>query len=230
MLYENLYQLTLRSEWEQLSRCFSSMSNTEFRRAEVYIRKSLLPTLSNDAFWNALYHLVQYRRQAFLSGVLSAEKYVKDGTLDLCCQGARLLSVYLYEIHPLSVSKIVGMLLPLLQNSQQIEDLFRTFRIDDERQRVMALLRVESPHAYYLLFNALRHIPDNRVLALNCCRYIMGRKNDMAYNMAALLQAYFGLDELRGQFSLNVQPYELSLLDRGPKTFYQILNGRRPQL
>ena len=230
MPYDNLHQLIELGEWEQLNRFFSAMSNSEFRRAESYVRKSVLPALPNDAFWEALYHLVQYRRQAFLSGVLSAGEHANDGTLNLRCQGAFHLSAYLHETHPLSVPKVVGMLLPLLQDKQQVEDLFHTFRIDDQRQRVLALLRVESPHAYYLLFNALRHIPDNRPLALNCCRYIMSRKNDMSYNMAALLQAYFGLDELRGQFSLNIQPYELSLLDRGPQTFYNILNGKRPKL
>jgi len=230
MTHGNLHQLILDNKWEQLCSVFAAMSHTDFRRAESFIRTTVLPQLPNEAFWETLLHLVRFRRQAFLSGVLSIAHLAQDGTLDFRSPHAAALAAHLQQTHPASILKVVNMMLPLLQTEQQATALFHTFHIDDHRQRIMVLLKVESELSYYLLFNTLRHQADNRKLALDCCRYIIRRNNDMAYNMAALLQAYFGLHELRGQFSLHIEPYELSSLDRGQQTFYHILHGKRPTI
>ena len=230
MAHEKLHQLILHGKWEQLRSVFAAMSHTDFHRAESFIRTTVLPQLPNETLWETLLHLIRFRRQAFLSGVLSVAHLAREGTLDFRSPHAASLAAHLQQTHPASILKAVNMMLPLLQTEQQAEALFHTFHIDDYRQRIMVLLKVESPLSYYLLFDALRHQADNRKLAMDCCRYIIRRNNDMAYNMAALLQAYFGLHELRGQFSLHIESYELSLLDRDPQAFYHILHGKRPIL
>ena len=224
MTHQKLSQFILEGKWEQVYSLFRAMSNTEFRRAEEYVRTVILPSLDNDTFWITLLHLVQYRRQAFLSGVLSLQH------LHLNTPSAQAFFEYLQQQHPESIQKTVKMMLPLLQTEQQMEALFHVAHIGKDQQRIAALLKVESPQAYHLLFNLLRHHADNKKLALDCSRYILKRDNDMAYNMVSILQAYFGLHELRKQFSLHIEPYELSLLDRNEQIFYHLLNGKRPQL
>ena len=230
MAYQKLHQLILDGNWEQLNATFAAMTHTEFRRASMYLRTSVLPVLENNVCWEAIFHLVQYRRQAFLSCVLALQPLALSGRLDFSCQGAQAFAVYLLQEAPEAVPKVVNMVLPFLQTDGQVDVFFHTFRVEDKKQQVLALLKVESPLAYYLLFTRLRHLPDCRQFALDCCRYIMRRDNDMAYNMVAIMQAYFGLYELRGQFSLRIAPYELSLLDRDAQSFYHVLNGKRPQL
>ena len=230
MTHQKLHQFILDGNWEQAYTLFQAMNNTEFRRAEEYVRTAILPLLDNDPLWTTLLHLVQYRRQAFLSGVLSLQHLVADATLRFDVPSAKAFFDYLQQQHPESIQKTVNMILPLLQTEQQIEALFRVANIEKDKQRIAALLKVESPQAYHLLFSLLRHQADNRKLALDCSRYILKRDNDMAYNMVSILQAYFGLHELRKQFSLHIEPYELSLLDRGEQIFYHLLNGKRPQL
>ena len=228
MAHEKLYQLILEGKWEMLHSAFALMSRSDFRRAEFYIRTAVLPQLPNDAFWDTLFHLVTYRRQAFLSGVLAIDHLATDHTLNFQTDGAIALARHLQATHPSSITKAASMMMPLMQTEQQAAALLHTFHIKDIQQLVGILLRTDSPLSYYMLFNELRHHADNRALVLSCCRHILRRNNDMAYNMAALLQAYFGLHELRGQFSLHIEPYELSRLERDPQTFYHILNGKRP--
>lgn len=230
MAHQKLHELIVAGKWNQLDALLGAMSNTEFRRAEHFVRTSVLPQLDNDHFWAALLHLVHFRRQAFLTGVLAVNHLVADATLQFDSPSARTFADYLLTEHPSSVQKVVNMVLPLLKDEGQVLSLFQIFRIESNEERIVPLLKVDSPLAYYFLFNALRHIPDNKPLVLDCCRYILRRADDYAYNMVAILQAYFGLHELRGQFSLRIEPYELSQLDRDPQVFYHLLNGKRPQL
>ncbi len=225
-----LNQAIVESNWQQALAKLNSMSNMEFRRAERHIRTDILPSLRNDHFWDALFHLTEYRRQAFLSGILAIDHLAKDNTLDLSCDGAQQLARLLLDKCPEAAGKAVNMALPLLKTEQQIDALLNTFAPNDEKAHIAALLRVESPLAYFTLFNTLRRIPEGKRLAMQCTQFIMKHGNDMAYNMASIMKAYYGLEELHGRFSLHIEPYELSLLDNGSEAFYHLLAGRRPNV
>ena len=225
-----LRQAIEEQDWERMADVLDRMSNMEFRHAETFVRQDVLPTLKNDEMWDAIFHLVNYRRQAFLSCVLAFEDSAGQETLDFTCNGAQELANTLRKDHPESLSKVVNMCLPLLKTTEQIEGLLETFETGKETNNIAALLKVESPLCYYTLFEHLRRIPENKPLASDCTRYIMKRGNDMAYNMAAIMKAYFGLDDIRGRFSLHIEPYELSMLDNSKDAFYHLLHGRRPQV
>lgn len=225
-----LTQAILEGNWQQVTNSLNSMSNMEFRRAESYIRTTILPTLPNDTFWDTLFHLIEYRRQAFLSGIIAIEHLIKDGTLDFSCNSALKLAQLLHNKHPEAANKIINIALPLLKTEGQIDSLLNTFAPNDENAHIAALLKVESPLTYYKLFTTLCHLPEGKQLALRCTQFIMKHDNDMAFNMAAIMKAYFGLDELHARFSLRIEPYELSKLDSGSDAFYHLLTGRRPKL
>ena len=227
---KHLEQAITDKDWQRTETILNSMSNAEFRRAEAFIRNTVLPSMPNDELWEALFHLISYRRQAFISGLLAIEKAAREETLNAKCEGAHKLAEYLDKEHPDSFRKILNMTLPLLRTEEQIEEMLDVFGTQDETIRIAALLKVESPIAYYALFTRLRQIPERKKLASQCMRYIMKRENDMAYNMAAIMKAYFGLDDTEGRFSLRIEPYELSMLDSGREAFYNLLNGRRPQV
>lgn len=216
-----------QQDWHTLDTLLTRLTNTEFRKAERMLREEVLPTLSNDDFWLAYLHLIIYKRQAFLSGIRAASHLAQERTLRFDTPSAQQVAATLDEPQAL---KVIDMALPLMQNQSQITGLFRLFHIDDERRRVALLIRIDTPLAYYMLFRALSHIPDNRPLALRCYRYILRRHNDRAYNMASILRTYFGLHEAQEQLSLNIEPYELSYLDRNYERFCYVLDGKRPRL
>lgn len=225
-----LRQAIEKGEWQKVAEKLDAMSNMEFRRAEAHVRTQVLPMLKNDELWTALLHLIRYKRQAFLSGVLAVEGRAKDGTLRFDCKGAHELAQWLKEEHPESVNKLVNMILPLMQDEEQIGELLDTFETGNELSRIAALLKVDTPLSHYVLFCTLKRMHDGKTLAAKCAQYFMKMNNDRAYNMAAIMKAYFGLDELKGRFALHIEPYELSMLDSGSEAFYHLLDGRRPRI
>ena len=151
-----LRQAIEEGEWQKVVERLDAMSNMEFRRAEAHIRTQVLPGLKNDELWTALLYLIRYRRQAFLSGVLAAEDRAKDGTLRLDCDEARELARWLKEESPESVNKVVNMMLPLMQDEEQIGALLDTFETGNELSRIAALLKVDTPLCHYVLFCTLK--------------------------------------------------------------------------
>jgi len=94
---------------EQLHRILERLTNMEFKRTEQSVRESLLPSLSNELFWEALLGLMKFRRQAFMSGIMSVETLAKKGTLDFECEEAiGLLSECLEYPHNLGEGKLHG--------------------------------------------------------------------------------------------------------------------------
>ena len=224
-----ILQFIRTHDWDGMNRMFRSLSNMEFRRMERVMREEVLTGLGNDTFWEALLHIIIYKRAAFLSGVVAIEHLAKDGTLRFDNADVVQLYTHLKETHPQSIVKICNMITPHLKTEPQIEEMFKAFHIDNEITRLSILLKVDAPLSYYLIFKTLKLIED-KVVARKCCMVIIKRHNDMAFNMVSLIKAYFGLDDLPAHFSLNVEQYELSHIDRDFGTFMNILNGKRPKI
>lgn len=216
-------------DWEGMNKMLSSLSNMEFRRMECAMREEVLTELDNDAFWETLLHIIIYKRVAFISGVIAIEHLAKDGTLRFDSKDVERLYTYLKETHPQSIVKICNMMIPHLQAEQQMWDMFKAFHIDNDITQLSILLKVDSPLSYYMIFKTLKLIED-KVVVRKCCMAIIKRHNDMAFNMVSLAKAYWGLEDLPAHFSMNVEQYELSHVDRDFCTFMNILNGKRPKI
>ena len=160
-----------------------------------------------------------------MTGILAIAHLAHDGTLRFDSPEAIRLSESVNEVQ---AQKLVSMAVPLLTTEQQFYDLFDLFNIHDNRQRVAMLLRVETPLVYFILFKTLLHAADHHALALQCCRYILKKGDDLSFNMASILREYFGLHEIRNQLSLRIEPYELSYIDQSFERFRYTLEGKRP--
>ena len=125
--------------------------------------------------------------------------------------------------------KMVRMAIGLLETEEQISGLFSWLRIDQPGQRASALLSLNTPIAYYLLFQTLRHAEGERELVLRCCQMLIRKSDDLSFNMVAILREYFGLTELKNTLSLRIQPYELSYIDSSYANFEHVLQGKRPR-
>ena len=230
MTHTQIIQQFIRThDWEGLNKMLGSLSNMEFRRMERVMREEVLVGLENDAFWETLLHIIIYKRAAFISCVVAVEHLAEDGTLRFENADAERLYQHLKETNPPSIVKICNMMIPHLRTEKQIEDMFRAFHVDNDITRLAILLKVDSPPSYHLIFKTLKLV-DDKVVARTCCMAIIKRHNDMAFNMVSLVKAYFGLEDLPAHFSLNVEQYELSHIDRDFGTFMNILNGKRPKI
>lgn len=217
-------------DWVGLNNLLARLSNADFRRTESLVRDSVMPYLSNDEFWETYLHLLMYRRQAFLPCICSVKELARTDKLDFGCPQAVKLAQWLSQTSPESVAKVVRMAVPLLVTGKQIHTLFSLFGFTDEKSKVSVLVKETSPHAYYVLFETLKQVPDNHQLLRAACLAIMKKSDDLSFNMASILKSYFGLEGIRSSFSLRVEPYELSSIDRSYDNFLRVLNGKRPQM
>lgn len=222
-------QMVQARNWDGVLATLSKLNNSQFRLMEKSIREQVLPQLDNDLFWEALSHLIIYRRQAFLSGIVAAAHLAKGGTLNFCNQHVEALVTHLSQTAPESIQKLCNMLMPLLTTESQAHDMFHFLRIDKPVTKLATLLKTDSPLSYYITFKTLKECDEKKV-ALKCCQAMMRRHDDMAFNAVCIIKAYFGLDELPGRFSLKIEQYELSHIDRNYETFTHALYGKRPKI
>lgn len=230
MTHDNLKRIIDEREWTKLSKYFDSLSHAEFRKVECYVREKVLPALPNQIFWEAMLQLVKYRKQAFLPCVIAIKGLIEQGVLDVKCREASELASFMYDNMPEAPLKLVSMAIPYLKTEEQIHDMFEVFRIQDERNKISALIKETNVLTYYMLFKTLKQVQDNQVLARQCCLFILKKNDDMSYNMASLLREYFGLEGVRCQLSLHIAPYELSYADSSFDKFKNIITGKLPKL
>ena len=226
---ENIATLAEARDWESLERMLKGLSNMEFRRMERVAREEVLPEMGNRLFWETLLHLIIFKRAAFISGAVAVEHLAKKGTLDFGDPSVERLYQHLKETSAEAVVKIGHIMAPHLQTEEQMEGMFDAFHMEDGVTRLSVLLKVDTPLSYYLIFKNLKMIED-RYIARKCCMVLVKRQNDMAFNAVSLIKTYFGLDDLPARFSMTVEPYELSHIDRSLDAFLHVLNGKRPKL
>lgn len=226
---DRVIQLIGTRDWEGLSQMLGSLSNMELRRMERVMREEVLKELENDLFWETLLHIIIFKRAAFISGVTAVTHLVKDGTLNFEVEGVRRLYEHLKVTNVESLVKICNMMMPELRTEAQVMGMFEAFHVENEVTRLTVLLKAEHDLSYYLIFKTLKLIED-KVIARKCCVALMKRQDDRAFNAVCLIKAYFGLDDLPARFSLTIEQYELSHIDRDYNTFIHVLNGKRPKL
>lgn len=226
---ERLEQLIGTRDWEGLTQMLGNLSNMELRRMERVMREEVLTGLENDLFWETLLHLIIFKRAAFISGVTALTHLAKDGTLDFEVKSVGRLCEHLKATNQESLVKMCNMMVPELRTEAQVMGMFEAFHVENEVTRLAVLLKAEHDLSYYLIFKTLKLIED-KLVARKCCMALMKRQDDRAFNAVCLIKAYFGLDDLPARFSLTIEQYELSHIDRDYDTFIHVLNGKRPRI
>ena len=226
---ERVTQLISTRDWDGLTQMLGNLSNMELRRMERVMREEVLTGLENDLFWETLLHLIIFKRAAFISGVTALTHLAKDGTLDFEVKSVGRLCEHLKATNQESLVKMCNMMVPELRTEVQVMGMFEAFHVENEVTRLAVLLKAEHDLSYYLIFKTLKLIED-KLVARKCCVALMKRQDDRAFNAVCLIKAYFGLDDLPARFSLTIEQYELSHIDRDYNTFIHVLNGKRPRI
>ncbi len=121
--------------------------------------------------------------------------------------------------------KTLKAILPVLRTPGEVQGVLDVFcGTDYERKLNYLVFADESMACYYVTFCLLRQIDHTPDLQVKMLRQIIRRSTPLAYNFVSIMRAYFGLEEIKGNYSLSLQPYELSRIENGYDAFLQVMN------
>ena len=235
LIFTRLKALFAAEDWEGVQVYLSSLSNAQFRTAGYLIGERLLTDANADVFWEVARRLILWQPKAFTVtiGKAAAARFEK-GTLSLNDQGFNELAEALKgESHFIDRHKLLVVWLPAVRDYVKMESLFDSFGVTDARQRVELLVPVDGLTAAFVLLRALRFEEHDSDFLTRVCRALIRRASDenssqskernLCFNMASLLRTYFDLPDLRGTFSLTIEPYELSRIDTDFDVFSRVV-------
>lgn len=197
----------------------SASSRSEQRIAGYMLGESLLPGAPAEVFWLLTEALVRYDSRAFLITLMKAflVRLERSSSSLSDASFARLAAGF----NEVERQKVTLLLLPALDAPGQVERLFSVMRIARGRSQMVYLVRVDTLPCLYLLLRSLRYIEHDRHEVLQVARHLMKRGTGRSFNLASIIKVAFGLEELRGTFSLRLQPYQIARLEHSYEAFCQ---------
>lgn len=221
-----LQTLFASEDWSALVSYLAGLSNAHFRTAGYMIGERMLVDVEPEVFWEVMRRLVEWQPKAFTVTLAKAAlPRLQGGTLSLADAGfSHLASALAVPERVVDREKILLLWLPAMRRPENMERLFEMFGIMAVRRRMDFLLRVDTLAAGFVLLRTLRFEEHDGELMTQTCRQLMRRGTSTSFNLASLLRAFFGLDEVRGTFSLTLQPYELARVDTDFDVFVRIVS------
>ncbi len=220
MLHNQLTTMVSGNEWEYIPTYFTKLSNANFRLAGPILADVMAEKLNADGYWRLAAIMVHYNTRAFLVTLLKGALYHQvafrgEGFEAFCRQ---------LSTNAIDVEKTCELLLPQMQQPQEIQYLLGLLQVCDVRVRVRLLLRQSSNAAAYVLFHTLKTAEGDHELLLRTAKYMIQMKSDRCFNFASLLTAYFDLKEVKAVFSLKIEPYQLAWLEGSYEAFCKSIN------
>jgi len=224
LILQRLTGLFAARDWDGLQTYLASLSNAHFRTAGYLIGERLMQKTSPDDFWEVMLRLIHWQPKAFtVTMAKAATPRLIGGSLTINDTGFLRLAQYLCtEERWIDRQKLLKQWLPAARDPQTIERLFDLLQVEDPRRRTDFLLRTDGMPAAFVLLRTLRFEEHDRTWQTGVCRTLMKRGDSLSFNIASILREFFGLHELKGTFSLHLQPFELSRLDTDFGTFQRI--------
>lgn len=227
VIEKRLYELMVAKRWEDMEQYFLSLSNAEFRTSGHLLCDNLLLRFDGECFWEIFSRLSLFRPKAFLGTCLKAAvQLYQSGKITI---DSRQFSDYAAETikrgMKIDRDKCLFALIGILKEEREFSEVFNMFGVECGERRIPYLLHCTTQHAYYSLFVNLKHVQDEPDFIRKCC-YALIRKGDrLSFNLASILCKYFGIHDVRGNFSLNLEPYKLSYMDSSQQAFESVLTS-----
>lgn len=233
VIHQRLRQLFAARDWTAVQAYLEGLSNAHFRTAGYIIGERVLTDVPSDLFWEATELLIIWQPKAFtVTLAKAAAPRFAAGTLSIDDAGFRQLAATLStSAHTIDRQKLLKQWLPAITEPTTMENLFALLGENEPHKRVEYLLHVEGLTAAFVLLRALCFEEHDRPWLTNVCRQVIRRaaentfttQANLAFNLASLIRTYFDLTDVKGVFSLNLQPYELSRIDSDFDVFRRIV-------
>lgn len=219
---QNLKALLVGGKFMELRHYLEGLNNTAFRTAGYLLSHVLLPPVSPGTYWQAFLALVPSQPKAYLGTFLNAAvQQQAEGRFQLL---PKYLEQYAPTASPVDRRKILEALLPGATSLADVRLLLNTFCEDSTKARTAFLLLSDTPACAFELFQQMKRLEGQPVEIRRTCLHLMRKATKHAFNLAAMLRAYFDLEDLPGNFSLRLEDYQLSRLDVSYEAFCKILN------
>lgn len=207
--------------WSLLLLYLQGLSNAHFRTAGYMLGEKFMPELNTEDFWQLAHELVEYNPKAFLVTVLKS--WVSR--CETISTGSSYCKLFFSSLRGKDedIRKSLTILLPTFNSPDGAEWLINMLDCSDPHRRIAAFITTTTPVTSFLLLHALHEIEDDRVLLIRTANYLIKKGDGLSFNLASLICACFGLDEVKGTFSLHIRPYELSRLMTDFSAFSKII-------
>lgn len=217
LLDRRLGPLVSQSDYQALTVMLDGLSHSQFRTAVYMIGERYAPELPVEAFWQLFATLVEWNAKAFLVVMLKAfSERMGKGTAGIRDDGFSHLCGMMNGVDR---QKTIDFLLPYLRDDEEVRHLFRCLGMQEAGQWIPYLIKVNTLPCAFVLFASLRYIEHERDYLVRIAYYLMKRGDGLSFNLASLMKAYFGLEELKGTFSLQLKPFELARLETSYRAF-----------
>lgn len=225
IIFQRLQTFFDAGDWAAMQTYLEGLSNSHFRTAGYLIGERLLPASAPEVFWTAMIHLLLWHPKAFtVTTGKAALEGLRRGVLQLSDPGfLRLAEVLAAPDRAIDRQKLLLLWLPAVEKPTDMEGLFDRLAVSDPRRRIDFLLHTGGLTAAFVLLRTLCYEEHDRQLLVSVCRQVMKRGDNLSFNLASLLRTYFDLHEVRGTFSLTLQPFELSRLDTDFDVFKRVI-------
>lgn len=229
VIQERLEAFVRTESWEGLTSYLDGLSHRDFRMAGFIMSERFMPRMDTPLFWNLFYALLAYDSKAFLMTMLkSVPLRRRQMGFSLCREdGYRRVAAYLNQCGTdIDRSKFISYMLGVFaEEVDELEFLLGSLHVDHPRERMHYLLRGEGLGCYYLLFKAMRQTEHDRDLLTGCCRFLMRKGDALSFNLASVAKVYFDLPQVKGSFSLKLDPYQLGRLEMSYASFRRVMQS-----
>lgn len=223
-LEEKLRTLVEARDYAALQDCLDGLSHSKFRAAGSLLGQHIAPQLEAGAFWPLFGALVAWQPKAFLVTMLKAFlQGMREGRLTLTDEGFSEEAVRL-RVNEIDRRKVVETLLPALDEVQLIRLLFIRMGYVAMDTWIPFLLKDMRLPTAFLLLQALHYVEHDRALLHRVANHLVGLHVPLSFNMASLMCVCFDLHDVRGTFSLRLQPYQLSRLEHSYELFCSVMS------
>lgn len=227
MLTSQLRQLlrnVLQSgDYATLPATVEGLSHADRRRCGVLLGEELLPAMGEE-YWQVFAAVVPADPKAYLGTFLKALDLLLRRDPE-CWRDPLLASFLQNQASDIDRRKCGETILPRLKGIEAIEELVATCFPEAKEGKALFLLRTATPQTFFLLFKHLRTIEDDAATLRKYCIALLKRGDSLSFNMAYIIQDYFGLERLPATFSLHLQPYQYSRLEQSYEEFCQLLTN-----
>lgn len=217
VLEQKMLPAVQNGDAEGLVQLLGSFSRSEQRTAGYMLGERLLLDCSKDLYWKMTEALVRHESKAWLITLMKTFLMrLKNGSASLSDKSFAELAAGFNEIER---QKVALLILPELDSPKRIEKLFSVLGIAKGREQMVYLVRIDTLPCLFLLLRSLRYIEHDHEEVLKVARQLMKRGTGASFNLASIIKIAFGLDELRGTFSLRLQPYQIARLEQSYDAF-----------
>lgn len=223
---------TLSQEPEELLLYLGALSNAQFRRASTELGERILIEIDDEHFLAVFKILFRNDRKAYLGTLLKAlVSRIKrnDGSPDTTAAKTDILwkeefTELCRELTDTDRKKILLSLLPLFSSPEPAERLLRQCGLSETSAWIPFLLLVRTAPCAFLLLKSMRYVEHDRALLIRTCHFLIKSGDALSFNLASLLRTSFGLEEVKGTFSLSLKPYELARIEQNYEAFLRAIH------